>query len=720
MKIKIKKIIASILTFMMIFMKVPVDVFAEGFVYIGNFPLFDYSEIVSKISNSNWAKIESTDPDNKIIRIKLLSNINGRLYFYGLDRTHIILNANGKTIDGTGRNEAICMENGTNMSIELIGDGTYIEGGNNSLYGGYNICLKSGTINGYTYDPIKVSLEGGYDYYTINSNKTESYKNKKYTESQFVRVSRSETLTVVPHNNFIKLTYNANGGRGTMANPLIDDEGKFTFPECQFTPQTGCHFKGWQVEGNATIYKAGENKQFKLSDNGKSINAIWEKHVFDQQLKTVNGRSTFAKEATCTSNTKYYKSCKCGVVGKGKETFEEPDTKLSHKYTKKVKTADYLRSNATNCQEHATYWYICSVCDANAKDDSNAQNMYFKDDRVGEHQYSNKLSSDDTEHFYECTVKGCTSKKGAEKHKVSDWIVDEKATLEKEGTKHKECTVCGRILETEKISKKESGTVEKKEAENITINNNVDHLSKNILTEQEIEKVKQGDNAQIYVDVKEEVNKIDLEKVNSSLDSYKLGKVYDISLWLKVGESKRQVTKTKEKLRMSLKVAEELINKDSKVKRTYKIMRVHEGRVTFLDGTYDEKTQMVTFETDQFSTYALVYNDTKVETPSTKDDNNDKRKDEIVNKDTKEETPTSKEDGNKEEPKKDNQTLTNKEAVTPTVKVEITNKETVKAENKKEVKKVKTGDRTNSVFYLGLFGFSLLIIYCTVMKKFIR
>ena len=856
MKIKIKKIIASVLTFMMIFMNVPVNVFAEGSVYIGNFPLFDYSEIVSKISNSNWAKIESTDPDNKIIRIKLLSNINGRLYFYGLDRTHIILNANGKTIDGTGRNEAICMENGTNMSIELIGDGTYIEGGNNSLYGGYNICLKSGTINGYTYDPIKVSLEGGYDYYTINSNKTESYKNKKYTESQFVRVSRSETLTVVPHNNFIKLTYNANGGRGTMANPLIDDDGKFTFPECQFTPQTGCHFKGWQVEGNATIYKAGENKQFKLSDNGKSINAIWEKHVFDQQLKTVNGRSTLAKEATCTSNAKYYKSCKCGVVGKGKETFEDLGTKLSHKYTKKVKTADYLRSNATNCQEHATYWYICSVCDANAKDDSNAQdkyytdenvgnhsyspkwnydddnhwhectiegcneisnkenhtynqqlkevngkstlatnatcasnakyyksckcgvvgtetfeepdtklshkytkkvktaaylrlkatncqehdtywyicsvcgasakddsnarNMYFKDDRVGEHQYSNKLSIDDTEHFYECTVKGCTSKKDAEKHKVSDWIVDEKATLEKEGTKHKECTVCGRILETEKISKKESGTVEKKEAENITINNNVDHLSKNILTEQEIEKVKQGDNAQIYVDVKEEVNKIDLEKVNSSLDSYKLGKVYDISLWLKVGESKRQVTKTKEKLRMSLKVAEDLINKDSKVKRTYKIMRVHEGKVTFLDGTYDEKTQMVTFETDQFSIYALVYNDTKIETPSTKDDNNDKRKDEIVNKDTKEETPTSKEDGNKEEPKKDNQTLTNKEAVTPTVKVEITNKETVKAENKKEVKKVKTGDRTNSVFYLGLFGFSLLIIYCTVMKKFIR
>ena len=65
-------------------------------------------------------------------------------------------------------------------------------------------------------------------------------------------------------------------------------------------------------------------------------------------------------------------------------------------------------------------------------------------------------------------------------------------------------------------------------------------------------------------------------------------------------------------------------------------------------------------------------------------------------------------------------TSTKQEAVKPTVKVETTNKETVKAENKKEVKKVKTGDSTNRVLYLGLFGFSLLIIYCIVMKKFIR
>jgi len=122
-------------------------------------------------------------------------------------------------------------------------------------------------------------------------------------------------------------------------------------------------------------------------------------------------------------------------------------------------------------------------------------------------------------------------------------------------------------------------------------------------------------------------------------------------------------------LKVTIKVPEELINKDSKTKREYYIARSHNGKVDVLETKYDEKTNSLTFETDKFSDYAILYKDMKEK---------------------------------------------------ETVKVETTNKETVKAENKKEVKKVKTGDSTNSVLYLGLFGFSLLIIYCIVMKKFIR
>ena len=41
-------------------------------------------------------------------------------------------------------------------------------------------------------------------------------------------------------------------------------------------------------------------------------------------------------------------------------------------------------------------------------------------------------------------------------HVSSDWIIDKEATLESDGSKHKECTVCKEVLETEKISKLEN------------------------------------------------------------------------------------------------------------------------------------------------------------------------------------------------------------------------------------------------------------------------
>ena len=41
-------------------------------------------------------------------------------------------------------------------------------------------------------------------------------------------------------------------------------------------------------------------------------------------------------------------------------------------------------------------------------------------------------------------------------------------------------------------------------------------------------------------------------------------------------------------------------------------MRVHEGEVTIIDVVYDETTGMISFETDKFSTYAIVYKDVPV------------------------------------------------------------------------------------------------------------
>ena len=63
---------------------------------------------------------------------------------------------------------------------------------------------------------------------------------------------------------------------------------------------------------------------------------------------------------------------------------------------------------------------------------------------------------------------------------------------------------------------------------------------------------------------------------------------------------------------LQIAVPEKLLNKDRNIERTYKIIRVHNGEVTVLDSDkcqFNEKTGVITFKTDKFSTYAIVYTD---------------------------------------------------------------------------------------------------------------
>lgn len=327
----------------------------------------------------------------------------------------------------------------------------------------------------------------------------------------------------------LKIKYNSNGGTGTMANPAIELDKEFTFPKCEYVAPNGKHFKGWQVD--STIYKVGDPRVFTKDDQNKEIKAVWEEHTFDQKLKEVNGVSTLKDKATCTTNAIYYKSCTCGQVSTT-ETFEDKDTKLGHEYTKQIKDEKYLKSQGSNCQEHDAYWYVCSRCDASAKDDENAQDKYYESAEVGNHVYDQEVESSEylatpatcmtparyykscicgakgTEAFaatgthlghayievknpqflrekatnckehdtywYVCSRCGKTSKtinkyyedkdsKG--EHISSDWIIDQQPTVTKEGSKHKECTVCKEVLETEKIAKLENVKTETKKEE---------------------------------------------------------------------------------------------------------------------------------------------------------------------------------------------------------------------------------------------------------------
>ena len=61
------------------------------------------------------------------------------------------------------------------------------------------------------------------------------------------------------------------------------------------------------------------------------------------------------------------------------------------------------------------------------------------------HSYSSDWKSDSINHWHECS---CGDKSGEAAHTAGDWITDTAATSTTAGTKHKECTECGYVMET--------------------------------------------------------------------------------------------------------------------------------------------------------------------------------------------------------------------------------------------------------------------------------
>ena len=61
------------------------------------------------------------------------------------------------------------------------------------------------------------------------------------------------------------------------------------------------------------------------------------------------------------------------------------------------------------------------------------------------HSYGSEWKNDTDNHWHECS---CGDKKDTAAHTAGEWIIDTPATATTDGSKHKECTVCKRVLET--------------------------------------------------------------------------------------------------------------------------------------------------------------------------------------------------------------------------------------------------------------------------------
>ena len=131
------------------------------------------------------------------------------------------------------------------------------------------------------------------------------------------------------------------------------------------------------------------------------------------------------------------------------------------------------------------------------------------------------------------------------------------------------------------------------------------------LSEDENKAVKAGNKTQFVLSASGMTpTKEEIVLIQSVLGNNVIGQYLNLNLILKIsGRADRQITDLSAPMYIAIIIPQNLVNHDSSIERTYRIVRIHDGVATLIDGNYDAATNQFTFATDGFSTYALVYED---------------------------------------------------------------------------------------------------------------
>lgn len=119
------------------------------------------------------------------------------------------------------------------------------------------------------------------------------------------------------------VSYDANGGTGTMEATFVGVYDEYKFPACGFTPPEGQSFKAWSVDG----VEYAPNTAYTVTDD-TTVYAQWTKETEDPNAYTI----TFEGNGGKFSNGEERRTQDTGADGKLKEKPEEP-TQTGHTFT---------------------------------------------------------------------------------------------------------------------------------------------------------------------------------------------------------------------------------------------------------------------------------------------------------------------------------------------------------------------------------------------------
>ena len=368
---------------------------------------------------------------------------------------------------------------------------------------------------------------------------------------------------------------------------------------------------------------------FELTDNApegvgavisKTDDTTCKEHIWDAGVVT--------KEATCTEAGEITYTCEVC-----KETKTETIAAKGHTYS-----TEWTIDKEATCTEAGSKSHHCTECDAKTDETEIAAKGHTWDAGVVTKEATCTEAGEKT---YTCEV--CKETKtetiAAKGHTYStEWTVDKEATTTEAGSKSHHCTVCGDKADITEIPKIE----EEKPDDNKTqvdvsvdkgdntpdmgLTGTKDEIIDSIFTDEE-KKNTNGKNVEVILsvaNVNDNVTDDDRKLIDSVLTpSQKTGIILDITLNVKVDNESKQMYETNKEITISTELPENLINKDTSVDRKYKVIRIHNGKTDILNAEYDAVTNKLTFATDKFSTYVIVYEDTvKDTTGETKPDQN--------------------------------------------------------------------------------------------------
>ena len=363
----------------------------------------------------------------------------------------------------------------------------------------YYICLFLSADTGYAFaNPVTTATINGVDA-TIELNNDGYLAIKK----SFVATAAATTeydITVTDGKATI--------GAGTEISKAA--EGTTVTLTANAAP-SGQVFDKWVVvSGSITLADANSaTTTFTMPASAVSVKATYKDaphtHTFDQEIIKDAALKT---AADCTHDAVYYKSCSCGAISTDDaDTFTAINSALGHAWPEEgswSKDTDKHWYECSRChlkKDEAAHDYgdddICDICtydnsvphthnltlvDENPATCTTPGNKAYYtcdgcdkwfEDATGSVEITDKTSViltanghtpsdwkfDADNHWKECTVVGCgviiEDSKAA--HTASDWIIDTEATATTDGTKHKECTECGYVMETGTIPATGSG-----------------------------------------------------------------------------------------------------------------------------------------------------------------------------------------------------------------------------------------------------------------------